>query len=142
MYQKEGGKDDGTGAIYQFFKDLTSGNMKIEDNSNIPFSLFITTQRRRKILSSMWSGSEREKKEGEKILANYKKQLAEKLAREQAEKSNNLFSRPTSGSRGSRRSKMNATITSNKTNKTSKTRERESEAQKLIQQKLHEISNF
>ena len=24
---KEGQKDDGTGAIYQFFKDLTSGNM-------------------------------------------------------------------------------------------------------------------
>lgn len=24
---KEGAKDDGTGAIYQFFKDLTSGTM-------------------------------------------------------------------------------------------------------------------
>jgi len=37
---------------------------------------------------------------------------------------------------------MNATITSNKTNRTNKTREKESEAQKMIQQKLQEISNF
>lgn len=42
----------------------------------------------------MQSKSEKEKKEGDKILNNYKKQLAEKLAREQAEtvgfnKSNN-----------------------------------------------------
>ena len=38
-----GAKDDGTGAIYQFFKDLTSRNMKIAGNENIPFSLFIST---------------------------------------------------------------------------------------------------
>ncbi len=116
--------------------------MKIDGNENIPFSLFISSQRRRKILQSMWSTNDRVKKDGEKILANYKKQLAEKLAREQAERGNNLFSRPTSGSRASKRSRMNATITSNKTNRTNKTREKESEAQKLIQQKLHEISNF
>jgi hypothetical protein len=42
--------DNGSGAIYQFFKDLTSGSMKIDGNSNIPFSLFITSMRRRKIL--------------------------------------------------------------------------------------------
>jgi len=42
--------DDDSGAIYQFFKGLTSGEMKIEGNSNIPFSLFITSMRRRKIL--------------------------------------------------------------------------------------------
>ena len=40
---KEGAKDDGTGAIYNFFKDLTSGKMKIDGNENIPFSLFIST---------------------------------------------------------------------------------------------------
>lgn len=37
---KEGAKDDGTGAIYQFFKDLTSGQMY---NEYIPFSLFISS---------------------------------------------------------------------------------------------------
>lgn len=47
---KEGAKDDGTGAIYHFFKDLTSGKMKIEGNEHIPFSLFITGCRRKKIL--------------------------------------------------------------------------------------------
>jgi len=30
----------------------------------------------------MWATNDRVKKDGEKILANYKKQLAEKLARE------------------------------------------------------------
>lgn len=40
---KEGAKDDGTAAIYLFFKDLTSGNMKIDGNEHIPFSLFISS---------------------------------------------------------------------------------------------------
>ena len=56
-----------------------------------------------------------------------------------------MFSRPTTGSRQSKRSKMNATTNSFKTNKSSKSnkaREKESEAQKIIQQKLQEISNF
>jgi centrin-1 len=101
---KDGAKDDGTGAIYQFFKDLTSGTMQIDGNENIPFSLFISSQRRRKILQSMWAKDDKLKKDGEKILANYKKQLAEKLAREQAENKGAM-----SESRGSRRSKMNAT---------------------------------
>lgn len=78
----DGGKDDGTGAIYHFFKDLTGGKMKINGNENIPFSLFISSQRRRKILQSIWANNEKDKKEGERILANYKKQLAERLARE------------------------------------------------------------
>ena len=65
---KESTKDDGTGAIYKFFKDLTTGNMKIEGNENIPFSLLISTQRRRKIIDSMMSKNPQAKKEGEKIL--------------------------------------------------------------------------
>ena len=58
--QKEGEiKDDGTGAIYQFFKDLTTGSMSVDrknprtkeiEKVDIPFSLFISFQRRRKIL--------------------------------------------------------------------------------------------
>ena len=103
--KKEGAQDDGTGAIYEFFKDLTSGTMQIDGNENIPFSLFISSCRRRKILQSMWGKDEKTKKSGEKVLGNYKKQLAEKLAREQAENQG-----PNSESRGSRRSKMNATF--------------------------------
>jgi len=79
---KDASKDDGTGAIYKFFKDLTSGSMQIDGTDNIPFSLFISAQRRRKILNAMWSSDDQSKKEGEKILGNYKKQLAEKAARE------------------------------------------------------------
>jgi centrin-1 len=80
-----GADDDGSGAIYQFFKDLTDDKMEIDGNSNIPFSLFITSMRRRKILQSMWAKDETVKKDGERILGNYKKQLAEKLAREAIE---------------------------------------------------------
>jgi len=50
---KEGVKDDGTTAIYLFFKDLSSGKMNIDGNEHIPFSLFITSQRRRKILQAI-----------------------------------------------------------------------------------------
>jgi len=48
-------EEEGLGAIYQFFKDLTDGKLKIDNNDKIPFSLFISTQRRRKILQSMQS---------------------------------------------------------------------------------------
>jgi len=34
------------------------------------------------ILDSMWSTNPKEKKHGEKILENYKKQLADRMARE------------------------------------------------------------
>jgi hypothetical protein len=46
----------------------------------VPFSLFIGTYRRRKILDAMMGKDERTKKDGEVILNNYKKQLAEKMA--------------------------------------------------------------
>jgi hypothetical protein len=49
---KEGGgaADDGSGAIFKFFKDLTNGSMKIDNHENIPFSLFISSMRRRSII--------------------------------------------------------------------------------------------
>jgi hypothetical protein len=64
----------------------------------MPFGLFVSTQRRRKILQSMiididekdTDGQKKQKadqkREGEKILANFKKSLAEQKAREEAEK--------------------------------------------------------
>ena len=70
--------------IYSFFKKLTSGSLKIEENPNIPFSLFISSYRRKKILDAMMSKTDKDKKDGEHILNNYKKQLAEKMAREKA----------------------------------------------------------
>ena len=65
--------DNGTGAIYMFFKDLTNGKMRQQGNENIPFSLFISLQRRRKIMQSMMAADTDIRKDGEKILNNYKK---------------------------------------------------------------------
>ena len=48
--KEESNAEDLTGPIYNFFTDLTSGKMKIDGKDNIPFSLFISTLRRRKIL--------------------------------------------------------------------------------------------
>ena len=59
--------------------------MKIDGNDNIPFSLLISTLRRRKILQAMTASDPTIKKDGEKVLNNYKKQLAEKLARDATE---------------------------------------------------------
>ena len=52
---KNGGKsnkDEKSGAIYQFFKDLTDGKYKV-GKQDIPFQLFITRFRREKLLDSM-----------------------------------------------------------------------------------------
>jgi hypothetical protein len=47
--------------------------MMIDGKENIPFSLFISSMRRRKIIQSMQGLNDDDKKEGEKILINYKK---------------------------------------------------------------------
>ncbi len=56
------------------------------DDKIIPFSIFISTYRRKKILAAMMGKTNKEKEDGARILNNYKKQLAEKLAREKAER--------------------------------------------------------
>lgn len=53
--RKGGGMDDSTKAIHEFFKRLTSGNLKIEGNAHVPFSLFVSAQRRRMIINSIRS---------------------------------------------------------------------------------------
>jgi hypothetical protein len=82
-------KDDKTvliKKIKQFFKDLTGGKMKMNGNENVPFSLYISTHRRQQILAAMMEeDNSKKKQDGEKILTNYKRQLAERLAREQAD---------------------------------------------------------
>ena len=65
--------DNGTGAIYDFFKKLTSGKFKIKENANMPFQLFISSFRRKKILESMMGVTTEERRMGEKILENYKR---------------------------------------------------------------------
>lgn len=110
--------------------------MQIDGHENIPFSLFISSMRRRKILQAMSSDDDGLKKDGEKILNNYKKQLAERLAREHAENNGYDFkSQMTSRSKKSLKSKMAGTNYSSKS-------KGESDAIKLVSQKLQEISSF
>lgn len=81
----------GSGAIFEFFKKLTSGELKVDSEDKIiPFSIFISTYRRKKILAAMMGKTSKEKEEGTRILNNYKKQLAEKMAREKAERGESL----------------------------------------------------
>ena len=113
---KEGGEDDGgkagasmdenTKAIFEFFKKLVTGEMKTEQTKNIPFSLFISLERRRMILKSiMGDPNDRKNKEkGDKILSNYKKQIAERMAREEAEAKGMFSTRTKSVSQQSARS--------------------------------------
>lgn len=70
-----GGMDESTEAIYLFFKKLVSGEMKTEQTENIPFSLFISLERRRMILRSIMGDPDdkKGKEKGERILTNYKK---------------------------------------------------------------------
>jgi hypothetical protein len=64
----------GTGAIFEFFKKLTSGELKVNSEDKIiPFSIFISTYRRKKILAAMMGKTPKEKEEGTRILNNYKK---------------------------------------------------------------------
>lgn len=80
--KNDDGKQNDTGAIYNFFKKLSNGEFKLEKNENAPFPLFISGWRRKMILDSMWAKNEADRKYGEKILENYKKQLADRMARD------------------------------------------------------------
>lgn len=51
----------------------------------MPFQLFISSFRRKKILESMMGETPDQRMMGEKILENYKKQLADRMARERLE---------------------------------------------------------
>lgn len=90
-------QESGSSAIFEFFKKLTSGELKVDsDDKIIPFSIFISTYRRKKILAAMMCNAEdgekerKKKEEGTRILNNYKKQLAEKLARQKAEQGDTM----------------------------------------------------
>ena len=81
----------GSQAIFDFFKKLTSGELKVDSEDKIiPFSIFISTYRRKKILDAMMGKTIKEREEGARILNNYKKQLAERMARQRAEKGESL----------------------------------------------------
>jgi hypothetical protein len=61
------------------------GKLQDEENKNEPFSLFVCRKRRQALLASMMLTDATNKVEGERILNNYKRQLAERVAREKIE---------------------------------------------------------
>ena len=69
------------GKIYKFFKSLTNGELISKEKQNMPFNLFISAHRRKMIIDAMMKESgTHDQKEGERIMQNYKKQLAERYA--------------------------------------------------------------
>ena len=90
----------GTKAIFDFFKKLTSGKLQNPKEQELPFSLFISSKRRQKLLDSMMEGEGTERrKDGEHILNNYRKQLAERMAREKVDRGD-IFERAQNSRRG------------------------------------------
>ena len=98
--------DDGTGMIEfgEFLSIIKGGSKNKSDDTDkkdnsaaikhfLRILLFISGMRRRHILAAILRNSKTDQKEGEKILNNYKKALAERFAREADEK-DELFSRP------------------------------------------------
>ena len=63
----------GTSAIFDFFKKLTTGKLQNPQEQELPFSLFISSKRRQKLLDSMMEEDKRKKADGEHILNNYRK---------------------------------------------------------------------
>jgi hypothetical protein len=81
--------EESTGAIYKFFKSLTNGDLISKEKQNMPFNLFISAHRRAMIIDAMMKEGE-EQKEGERIMHNYKKQLAERYAQLRIDKNMNM----------------------------------------------------
>ena len=76
----------GTSAIFDFFKKLTTGKLQNPQEQELPFSLFISSKRRQKLLDSMMATDPKRREDGEHILNNYRKQLAERMAREKVDR--------------------------------------------------------
>lgn len=76
----------GTSAIFDFFKKLTRKQLRTEKEKNLPFSLFISSRRREKLIQAITLKDDDERKrDAEVILNNYRKQLAEKMARDKVD---------------------------------------------------------
>ena len=76
--------------------------MSIDGNEHIPFPLFISSQRRRKILQAIMPDPKAPylQKDGERILTNYKKQKAERLVRDWMEDHPHELTSTGKGSKG------------------------------------------
>ncbi|CDW71908.1 ef hand family protein [Stylonychia lemnae] len=57
-YNKENDESSENQAIYKLFKNLTNGKLKSSENPNIPFQLFLSNYRRRRILDAVMNSND------------------------------------------------------------------------------------
>ena len=67
------------------------GKLQNHKDKEMPFSLFVSSKRREKLLDSMMAHEQTRRRDGEHILNNYRKQLAERMAREKVERGVDIF---------------------------------------------------
>ena len=74
-------EDDGD-VIFNFFKKLTDGELQPDEDMKIGFGVFYSSERRKKILSSILNvGDKKQKAQNNKLLSNYRAQLSNHMKR-------------------------------------------------------------
>ena len=78
----ETNETESTDVIYDFFQELTKGNMNPDKNMKIGFGIYYSSKRREKILDAIFDVTDvAKKKEGKRILDNYRMQLSDQMKR-------------------------------------------------------------
>ena len=78
----ETNETESTDVIYDFFQELTKGNMNPDKNMKIGFGIYYSSKRREKILDAIFDVTDvAKKKEGKRILDNYRMQLTDQMKR-------------------------------------------------------------
>lgn len=68
--------------IFDFFQQLTSGSLQPNKKMKIGFGVYYSSKRREKILDAIFDVNEPDKKkEGKRILDNYRMQLTDQMKR-------------------------------------------------------------
>ncbi|KAL4502192.1 hypothetical protein ABPG72_000427 [Tetrahymena utriculariae] len=83
---KGGGDESEKGAIFDFFKKMSTGQFDNQMDKIVPFRLNVSMYRRRKILDAIMSSNKEKKDKGQKILQSFKKQLIFYKRQEKIEK--------------------------------------------------------
>ena len=78
----ETNETESTDVIYDFFQELTKGNMNPDKNMKIGFGIYYSSKRREKILDAIFDVTDvTKKREGKRILDNYRMQLSDQMKR-------------------------------------------------------------
>ena len=75
-------QDEDGDVIFNFFKKLTDGELQPDEDMKIGFGVFYSSERRKKILSSILNvGDKKQKAENHRLLSNYRTQLSNHMKR-------------------------------------------------------------